>query len=270
VSATVADLGAGRALPAGLGEMSLLGHLGELRKRAVKCALAIGAGAVIAWFLYPQIVAVLVHPYRVITTDATITGGRLLATDPLEGFATRLKIATYGGIALAMPVILWQIWQFITPGLYRNEKRYATRFVAAGVVLFFMGAGIAYWTLPQALSWLIGVGGSNIVAAYSPAKYLQLILYMMLAFGICFEFPILLTFVQMAGIVPNATLRRHRRQAIVAITVVVAVATPSNDPVSMLALSVPLVIFYELSMQLGRLHERKARKAADGRTRARS
>jgi sec-independent protein translocase protein TatC len=215
-----------------------------------------------AWILYPQIAAVLVHPYKAITTDRTITGGRLLATDPLEGFATRLRVATYTGIAVAMPVILWQLWQFIAPGLYRNEKRYARRFVVTGVLLFLLGAGIAYWTLPQALSWLVGVGGSNIVAAYSPSKYLQLILYMMLAFGICFEFPIILTFVQMAGIVPNATLRQHRRHAVVAITVLVAVATPSNDPISMLALSIPLIIFYELSVQLGRLRERRARTSA--------
>ena len=242
--------------------MTLVEHLVELRGRVIKSAIAVGVGAVLAWILYPWIFDILLRPYHEISSDKTITGGRLLQTDPLEGFAVRLKVATYGGIAFAMPVILWQIWRFVTPGLYKHEKRYALPFIISAVLLFAMGAGIAYWTLPKALSWLIGVGGGNLVTGFSPSKYFQLILYMMLAFGIGFEFPILLIFLQLAGIVSNAWLRKYRRHAIVTVTIVVAVATPSNDPISMLALALPMCLFYEIAIIAGRVIDRRKRRAA--------
>jgi sec-independent protein translocase protein TatC len=264
-------------LPAGEideGRMTLMEHLVELRGRVIKSAIAVAVGAVLAWILYPWIFDILLHPYKQIASDPTITGNRsltggdLLQTDPLEGFAIRLKIATYGGIAFAMPVILWQIWRFVTPGLYKHEKRYALPFILSAVALFVTGAGIAYWTLPKALSWLIGVGGGNLVTAFTPSKYFQLILYMMLAFGIGFEFPILLIFLQLAGIVSNEWLRKYRRHAIVTVTIVVAVATPSNDPISMLALAVPMCLFYEVAIIVGRVINRRKRKAAAGQATA--
>src|SRR4029077_13923926 len=131
----------------------------------------------------------------------------------LEGFSVRIKITTYVGITLAMPVILWQIWKFVSPGLYKHERRYALPFVVSALALFAMGAAIAYWTLPKALQWLSTVGGADIVQAYSAEKYFQLIAYMILAFGIGFEFPILLILLQVVGIVSNDTLRKYRRHA---------------------------------------------------------
>ena len=106
-----------------------------------------------------------------------------------------------------MPVILWQVWRFITPGLYSHEKRYAIPFLVSALTLFVMGAGLAYYTLPQALNFLNSIGGENLTAAYSPSKYFQLIMYMMLAFGVGFEFPIVLIFLQMAGILRAETLQ---------------------------------------------------------------
>jgi sec-independent protein translocase protein TatC len=172
-----------------------------------------------------------------------------------------LKIATYGGIALAMPVLLWQIWRFITPGLYRHERRYAVPFILSALALFVMGAGIAYWTMPKALSWLTSIGGNNLVAAYTPSKYFTLIIYMMLAFGAGFEFPILLIFMQFAGIVTTDQLRQFRRYAIVGIAVIVAVITPSGDPISMLALCIPMWIFYEGAIVVGRVRNRRRARA---------
>jgi sec-independent protein translocase protein TatC len=254
------------ALPAGAideGRMTLMEHLVELRSRVIKSAIAVGVGAVLAWILYPWIFDILLHPYHEISADKTITGGRLLQTDPLEGFAVRLKIATYGGIAFAMPVILWQIWRFVTPGLYKHEKRYALPFIISAVALFAMGAGIAYWTLPKALEFLVDIGGSdNFVTAFAPGKYFTLITYMMLAFGLGFEFPILLIFLQMAGVISVDNLRSWRRFAIVGICVVVAVITPSGDPISMLALALPMCIFYEAAIIVGRVMARRKRAAA--------
>jgi sec-independent protein translocase protein TatC len=239
------------------GRMTLIEHLTELRSRIIKCLFAVAIGAVVAWFLYPHIIDILLHPYREVVGDRSITGGRLLQTDPLEGFAVRIKIATYGGITFAMPVLLYQLWRFITPALYPNEKRYVIPFVTAALILFAMGAALAYWTLPKALRWLIGIGGGDLITGFSPAKYFQLVFYMMLAFGICFEFPVLLVFLQLAGVLHNSTLRKWRRHAIVGITIIVAVATPSNDPISLIVLSAPLVVFYEAAIWIGWLQARR-------------
>jgi len=239
--------------------MSLVEHLTELRDRAIKVVLAVVVGMLVAFFLYDAIFEILLDPYEKIANSRTsLTGGKLLQVDPLEGFGIRMKLAAYGGIAIAMPVILWQIWRFVTPGLYEHERRYAIPFVVSALVLFTMGAGLAYYTLPRALEFLVDIGGSdNFVTAFAPGKYFTLITYMMLAFGIGFEFPILLIFLQMAGILSSQALRRGRRYAIVGICVLVAVITPSGDPISMLMLSVPMVVFYEVSILIGRVIERR-------------
>lgn len=241
--------------------MTLMEHLLELRRRIILSCVAVGIAAVAGWFLYPTVFSFLLHPYREIASRS-IAGGNLLVTSPLEGFAIRIKLTAYVAISLAMPVILWQIWQFISPGLYRHERRYALPFIASAITLFIMGASIAYWTLPKALGWLADIGGSDITQAYTADKYFQLIAYMMLAFGIGFEFPILLIFMQMAGIVKNETLRKYWRHAVVVVAIVVAVATPSNDPFSMLALSIPLWLFYGVAVLFGSLRERRRRRAA--------
>ncbi|HEX4867613.1 MAG TPA: twin-arginine translocase subunit TatC [Acidimicrobiales bacterium] len=238
--------------------MSLVEHLTELRDRLIKIAIAVVLGMVIAFVLYPQIFDFLLAPYKEIAREGNTLGdGKLLILDPLEGFGVRMRLAAYGGIALAMPVILWQIWQFVTPGLYPHERRYAVPFVVSALVLFLLGAGLAYYTLPRALQFLVSIGGDELVTAFAPGKYFTLITYMMLAFGIGFEFPILLIFLQMAGILSVGNLRQARRYAIVGICVLVAVITPSGDPISMLMLSVPMVLFYEASIIVGRILERR-------------
>ena len=239
--------------------MSLMEHLTELRDRIVKVVVALLIGMIASFLLYDQIFAFLIAPYEDIANSSTsLTGGRLLQVDPLEGFGIRMKLALYGGIGIAMPVILWQIWQFVTPGLYDHEKRYAIPFLVSALTLFVLGAGLAYYTLPRALEFLIDIGGSdNFVTAFAPGKYFTLITYMMLAFGIGFEFPILLIFLQMANIIGPAQLRQARRYAVVGICVLVAVITPSGDPISMLMLAGPMVVFYEISILVGRLLDRR-------------
>ena len=237
--------------------MSLLEHLAELRNRLIKVALAVAAGMVAGFALYEQIFDLLIDPYIQAAGDNSISDGRLLAVDPLEGFAVRMKLSAYVGVFLAMPVILWQLWQFVTPGLYSHEKRYAVPFLLSALTLFTLGASLAYFTLPQALTFLQEVGGDNIVTAYAPGKYFTLVTYMMLAFGVGFEFPILLVFLQLVGVVSPDDLRHVRRYAIVGITVVVAVITPSGDPISMLMLSVPMILFYEVAILIGALIQRR-------------
>lgn len=243
------------------GRMPLLDHLRELRNRIIKVALALAIGAVIGWFLYPQIFELLRDPYCDLQ-GTTVTDCTLLQTEPLEGFSIRLKLAGYVGIAIAMPVILWQLWRFITPGLYPHEKRYAIPFIISALVLFVLGAGLAYFTLPKALEFLTQIGGEGLEERFRPAPYFQLVSYMMLAFGVGFEFPIVLVFLQMAGVVEPSTLRGIRRYAIVGIVVLVAVITPSGDPYSLFILSIPMYLFYEASVVVGALLTRKRRREA--------
>lgn len=232
--------------------MTLVEHLTELRKRLVICVIAVAIGMVVGFIAYEWVFNFLIRPYEEIATaNNSAFDGKLLQIDPLEGFSIRMRTSTYTGIALAMPVILWQIWKFVTPGLYDHEKRYALPFVASALALFLLGAGLAYYTLPRALEFLVDIGGDDLVTAFAPGKYFQLITYMMLAFGIGFEFPIVLIFLQMAGILETDTLRKGRRFAIVGICVLVAVITPSGDPISMLMLSVPMVLFYEIAIVIG-------------------
>jgi sec-independent protein translocase protein TatC len=242
------------------GRMTLVEHLAELRGRLIKVVLAVAIGMIVAFALYDPIFDLLIAPYQdVADPDRALAGGALIAGDPLEGFTVRMRLALYGGIAIAMPVILWQLWRFVTPGLYAHEKRYAIPFLASALTLFVLGASLAYLTLPRALEFLQTIGGDNLVTGYQPGKYFQLITYMMLAFGIGFEFPIVLIFLQLVGVLSVGALRSARRYAIVGITVLVAVITPSGDPISMLMLSVPMVVFYEVSIVAGIILQRRRR-----------
>jgi sec-independent protein translocase protein TatC len=241
------------------GRMSMLEHLYELRDRIIKCAVAIALGSVVAWFLYPQIFDILLNPYCDLQ-GANPDDCLLLQTEPLEGFSVRLKIAGYGGIALAMPVLLWQVWRFVTPGLYSHEKKWAYPFVFSALLLFLLGAALAYYSLTPALDFLVSVGGEGLNQEFRPAPYFELITYMMLAFGIGFEFPIVLIFLQLAGILSAETLRRNRRYAVVAIVVIVAVITPSGDPYTLGILSIPMYLFYEAAIIIGSLLTRRRRR----------
>jgi sec-independent protein translocase protein TatC len=255
------------------GRMTFVEHLAELRTRIIRCLLAVAIGAIVCWILYPQILDALIRPYcNSLSSEAranasALVGGncRLLQTDPLEGFSIRVTIAGYGGIVLAVPVILWQAWRFIAPGLYRNERRYALPFVLAGVGLFLLGGGLAYWSVPRALSFLNSVGGNDLVTVFSPRPYLSFIIKMIVAFGIGFEFPLVLCFLQMMGVLSHRTLAKYRRHSAVGITALVAVITPSGDPITLIVLSVPMYLFYEASILFGRFW---ARHRAQGRATA--
>jgi sec-independent protein translocase protein TatC len=154
---------------------------------------------------------------------------------------------------LASPVIFWQIWRFVTPALYRNEKRYIVPFVSAAVVLFAGGVTTAIVVFPKALTWLIDVSGNGVVPLFSPNRYFTLYVAMCLIFGAVFMYPLLVVFLQLVGVVPSATWRKWRRPAIVVICLVAAVITPSSDPFSFLAMAVPMLVFYEAAILIGRL-----------------
>jgi sec-independent protein translocase protein TatC len=235
--------------------MTLFEHLAELRRRVVISAAAVLVGGVIVYIFYDPVFHFLVHPYHsylVHHPSKNISNGQLVATSPLEAFLTRLKISLYGGLILGSPVVLWQLWRFITPGLHKNEKRYALPFVVAAVALFATGVATAIVVFPRALNWLINAGGP-VVPLYGPGKYVGLYAAMCVVFGAVFMYPLVLVFLQLAEVVPSSTWRRWRRVAIVVIAVVAAVITPSSDPFSFFALAVPMYVLYEGSIVVGRL-----------------
>ena len=233
--------------------MGFWDHVAELRNRLIWGVVAVGGGMVVGLFVYDWLLTeIFLPPYcNVLEAQEIDRPCSLVITAPLEGFRTRIKVSVYLGVVLAMPVLLWHLWRFITPALDRREKRWAVPFVIAGFLLFSVGALLAYFTFERALDFLISVSGDAVEPLLGPGSYLGLVTFMMLAFGIGFEFPIVLIFLQMAGMVTPRQLNRARRYAIVGIVAGAAIITPSGDPVSLAALSVPLYVFYELSILVG-------------------
>jgi sec-independent protein translocase protein TatC len=247
------------------GRMTLVEHLRELRSRLIKALAALAVGACVGFLLYDPVLDLLVDPYCDVKADQVDRadlqpgdqGCDLVVTDPLESFSIRLKLSTYLGLLLASPVVLWQLWRFVTPGLYPREKRFAIPFVASAVLLFALGAVTAWLTFPKTLQFFAAFGGDSLTLLYTPGKYLGLLTTMMLIFGLAFLFPIFLIFLQLAGILHWRRLSSWRRYAIVIIFLVGAVITPSGDPITLLALALPMVLFYEGSILIGRFALRR-------------
>jgi sec-independent protein translocase protein TatC len=233
--------------------MSVVDHLAELRSRIIVSLIAFAVAATIVFIFAPSVISFLVQFYRDSTAN---TPNKLVFTGPLDAFATRLKIATYGGIVVASPVWLWELWRFITPGLNPNEKRYAVPFLFASLFLFACGAGVALLTLQPALNFLLTIGGSDLQPLLTADKYISLVGLMIVAFGIAFEFPVVLMFLLIARVITTQQLNHWRRWAIVIIVTFAAVITPSQDPYSLFAMAIPMYVFYELSILIGKLLKR--------------
>ena len=239
------------------GRMSLVEHLTELRTRLIRSVIAIAVGAVVGWIFFPQIIEFILEPYCDSISDSERPDCTLRVDEPLESLSTRMMVAGYVGIGLAVPVWLWQAWRFIAPGLYPHERRHGITFVMLGVFLFAAGASLAFWTLPRALEFLIEIGGPDFYAEFRARAYIEFVIKMMLAFGLGFEFPLVLVFLQILGVVTPEALARQRRLAIVGIVILVAVITPSGDPISLIALAGPMYLFYEGAIIFGKLRNRR-------------
>jgi len=162
-----------------------------------------------------------------------------------------MRVCLYGGLVLALPIILWQIWRFIVPALSKREKNYAVPFIGSSVLLFSVGCYLAYWTLDKALEFLISWSGEDVQQAFQISKYVSFVGLMIAAFGIGFEFPVLLVFLQLVGVLKPRQLIEGWRVAILVIVVIAAVITPSGDPITLMLLAVPLILFYFISILIG-------------------
>lgn len=226
---------------------SILAHLEELRWRLFKITIAVLVTAVAALVFATPLREVLEAPFYAVDPEATFQALR-----PTEEWGVLMRIALFGGVILGSPVLLYQLWAFVHPALTDRERRWAVPIVTALVVLFATGVGFAYWTLPRALGFLLGVF-PDVENNLLLGDYYSFVLRYLLAFGLAFLFPIFLFAAAATGVVSSQQLARGRRWAIVIIVTGAAVITPSGDALTLFALSVPLYGMYEATYWLVRL-----------------
>lgn len=241
--------------------MTLVEHLTELRNRLVKSAIALAVALVVAFVFFPEIFRFLQRPYCDLPASRRFGGTdcRLLVTGVLDQFLVRMKVSLLAGTVLASPVWLWQLWAFVTPGLHPRERRWAVPFVVSSLALFAAGAAFSYYTLRNGLSFLLSIGGGGVTTLLTVDKYLSFVTLMLLAFGVSFEFPILMIFLNIVGVTPTPKLRKWRRAMYFGLSVFAAVVTPSQDPFTFLAMWIPLCLFYEVVIVFGRIRDRARR-----------
>jgi sec-independent protein translocase protein TatC len=226
---------------------SVLEHLEELRWRIVKSAIAILVGAIVAFVFRGWLFDVLARPYNM-----ALPGDQLNQFQVTEGFSVAMRLSLFGGVLLASPVLFYQIWAFINPALTKRERRWAIPVVSALVLLFAAGVAFGYFILPRGLVFLLGIqpGLTSVIGA---SDYFGLTLRFLLVFGTAFEFPVFIFAAAAAGLVSSAQLAKGRRWAVLIIVVVGAVVTPTGDPLTLTALSVPLYLLYEGTLWLVKL-----------------
>jgi sec-independent protein translocase protein TatC len=240
------------------GRMPLIEHIRELRGRVIKSAIGLVLGAILGWIFFNPVWNVMKKPYERLPPKHCLGGQCTLVVHGIfDGFFIHLKVALIVGAVLSSPIWLYQLWAFIAPGLYARERRWTYAFISVAVPLFGVGAWLAYVTLDRGLRIFIGLAPGNTTVLVGITDYLGYATAMLLIFGLTFELPLFVVILNMAGVLTHARIRKSRRLLLFGIFVFAAVATPSQDPFTMLALAVPTVVLFEIAEIIAWMHDKR-------------
>ncbi len=224
-------------------------HLEELRKRILYSIASIALFTIAGFFLAKKFLNLIIHRAALGTTYFFA---------PAEAFVAQIKVALFLGVVIAFPFLLYQSWAFIGPGLTRSEKRISLSYMGSGVILFAVGIVFGYYILiPYGLRFLLSFGSETIQPMINIGKYLNFFIWCLLGSGLLFQLPLILFFLMKLGIVDVDTVRKHRPEAVVAVLILCAVITPTGDFFTLLLISVPLLLLFELSILVARLSRRR-------------
>lgn len=258
-----------KANPAG--EMTLVEHLKELRRRIIISLIGLVLGTIVGFIWYQTappgiqpLGELLRGPYCNLPDDMRLSTGdgecRLLATSPFEMLLLRLKVGALAGLVLSSPLWLYQVWAFITPGLHKTERRWTFSFVASAVSLFVLGAVLAYLVLFVGLEFLMGMGDEFQASALTGREYFSFILDLLVIFGVSFEIPLLIVMLNLVGLLEYHQIKDKRRHIIVALFVFAAFMTPGQEPFSMVALAVSMILLVEFALQFCRWNDKRQKR----------
>ena len=233
--------------------LSFWDHLEELRKRLLRSIACVAVGLIAGFLLANRVQGFLCEPFN------RVVPGSLALLAPSDGFIVQIKIAILLGIIIASPFVALQLWGFIKPGLKPNERKYVRPIALISTLLFFGGVAFAWLVLPAALSFLGSFAQFGMQNLWSLRNYISLVVFLLLAFGVIFQLPLVMGVLMATGLVPARFFRRNRRYAIVIIFVLAAFATPTTDMLTMLLMAIPLVFLYEISIIVGTIIQRRRR-----------
>ncbi|HEX6471840.1 MAG TPA: twin-arginine translocase subunit TatC [Streptosporangiaceae bacterium] len=246
------------------GRMPLLEHIRELRNRLIKSILALFIGTIIGWVVFRPVWDFLKEPYCSLRQSHVINNQCTLVTNTIfSGFFIHLKIAFIIGIVLSAPIWLYQLWAFIAPGLYQRERRWTYAFIGTAVPLFFVGTVLAYMTVDKGLRIFLNFVPKDVSALITVDHYLGYVLVMLLVFGLTFELPLFVVILNLAGILTFERIKKSQRMIIFGVFVFAAVATPSGDPFTMLALALPTLLLFEVATVLAFVNDRRKARRPD-------
>jgi sec-independent protein translocase protein TatC len=233
------------------GRMTLIEHVRELRNRLLKVALAIILGMALGLVFFHPIWSLIQRPFcsAVINghTGCHVLGDTLIINGVFDAFMLRLKVAFFAGLIITSPIWFYQLWAFIAPGLYRREKRWTYTFAAIAAPLFAAGAVIAYFAMSRGLKYLLNLAPHGVVVLPSVDTYLGYFVGMLFGFGLCFELPLALLLLNLAGILTHERIKKWRRMMIFGVFLFAGIASPSPDPLTMMLLAVPCLVLVEIS-----------------------
>jgi sec-independent protein translocase protein TatC len=234
--------------------MTLVEHLEELRGRLIRCLIAVAVGSVVGFIFWDKILSFLARPLPNVLKELQHNNGQKFVVTGLgEGFMLALEIAIAIGIVLAVPVLLYQTWAFIAPALTRRERKYALPFTLIGVVLFVLGLSLGYVVLTYPVSFLINFGSDQLVYLPDAKAYLGFVAYFLLAFGVVFELPLVLTFMSVVGIVNSTLLRQKRMYILFGLWFLSCFITPGADPYSPVIIAASFTVLFELTIIMMRI-----------------